>query len=126
MKTQIVKETIKTLTDADFDGETLQVILESIGMDYQMYKQLNVKYNNQERNERYDEIESLEMIHRLKMIEDDVKVLLNHLKNGYDMEDETKYADNGNTHINNIHTALDMGNNECLKWKKFNNQKLKL
>ena len=62
-----------------------------------------------------------EMIHRLEMIEDDVKALLTHLKRGNSMEDNTRYADDGHTHISNIHIALDMQSDECLTWKKFNN-----
>jgi len=42
-KIEVLTSKIKS---ADLDGETTQYILEQIGMDYQMYKQLNVKYNN--------------------------------------------------------------------------------
>ena len=42
-KTEVL---ISKLKSAYLDGETTQYILEQIGMDYQMYKQLNVKYNN--------------------------------------------------------------------------------
>jgi hypothetical protein len=42
-KIEVLTSKIKS---ADLDGETIQHILEQIGMDYQMYKQLNVKYNN--------------------------------------------------------------------------------
>ena len=42
-KIEVLTSKIKS---ADLDGETIQYILEQIGMDYQMYKQLNVKYNN--------------------------------------------------------------------------------
>lgn len=41
-----VEVLISKIKSADLDGETIQYILEQIGMDYQMYKQLNVKYNN--------------------------------------------------------------------------------
>lgn len=63
---------------------------------------------------------NFEMIHRLEMIEDDVKALLNHLKKGNSMGDNTIYADDGHTHINNIHIALDPEDNECLTWGRFN------
>jgi len=43
---EIVEVLISKLKSADLDGETTQYILEKIGMDYQIYKQLNVKYNN--------------------------------------------------------------------------------
>ena len=42
-KIEVLTSKIKS---ADLDGETIQHILEQIGMDYQMYKQLNVKYEN--------------------------------------------------------------------------------
>ncbi len=35
---------INQLKDIDVDGEQLQYILEEIGMDEQMYKQLHIKY----------------------------------------------------------------------------------
>ena len=71
-------------------------------------RKLSDKYNN-------------EMIHRLEMVEDDVKTLLEHLKDGKKLSDKTKYADDGYTHINNIHIALDIKDDECLTWNKFNN-----
>tara|TARA_R110001592_G_scaffold119065_2_gene321905 strand:+ start:189 stop:614 length:426 start_codon:yes stop_codon:yes gene_type:complete len=46
IKTYKTEVLISKLKSADLDGETTQYILEQIGMDYQMYKQLNVKYNN--------------------------------------------------------------------------------
>ena len=36
---------IKMIKDANIDGEHMQYILEKVGIDYQMYKQLNVEYN---------------------------------------------------------------------------------
>jgi CRISPR/Cas system CMR-associated protein Cmr5 small subunit len=40
-----VKNIIEMIKEIDVDGETMQYILEETGLDYQMYKQLNVKYN---------------------------------------------------------------------------------
>ena len=60
--------------------------------------------------------------HRLEMVQDDVKALLEHLKNGKNMKEQTKYADDGYTHLNNIHIALDMKDDECLDWKRFDNE----
>ena len=45
IKANKVKALISKIKSAYLDGETTQYILEQIGMDYQMYKQLNVKYN---------------------------------------------------------------------------------
>ena len=44
----LVEDIIERLKNADLDGETIQYILEKIGMDYQMYKQLNVKFDDDE------------------------------------------------------------------------------
>ncbi len=44
IKVNKIEVLISKLKSADLDGETTQYILEQIGMDYQMYKQLNVKY----------------------------------------------------------------------------------
>jgi hypothetical protein len=46
IKVNKIEVLISKLKSAYLDGETTQYILEQIGMDYQMYKQLNVKYNN--------------------------------------------------------------------------------
>jgi len=61
------------------------------------------------------------MIHRFEMVQDDIRVLLVHLKEGKKLSDKTKYAGDGYTHINNIHIALDMKDNECLSWDRFTN-----
>ena len=65
--------------------------------------------------------ENKQLIHRLEMVQDDVKAFLEHLEDGKSMKNQTNYADDGYTHLNNIYIALDMNDNECLEWKKFNN-----
>jgi hypothetical protein len=42
-----VERIVNILKQADLDGETLQYVLEKIGMDEQMWKQLNVTYGDQ-------------------------------------------------------------------------------
>ena len=46
---QRVLEVVSLLKDNlwELDGETMQYILEEVGMDEQMHKQLNVKFNKQ-------------------------------------------------------------------------------
>jgi hypothetical protein len=39
-----IKSIVSQLNEMDVDGETMQVILEEVGMDEQMYKQLNNKF----------------------------------------------------------------------------------
>ena len=60
-----------------------------------------------------------EMIHRMKMIIDDAKVIIDHLEQGNAMTDQTKCADDGWTHISNIEIAIDLGSTESREWKKF-------
>ena len=64
--------------------------------------------------------ENKQLIHRLEMVQDDINALLEHLEDGKSMKNQTNYADDGYTHLNNIYIALDMNDNECLEWKKFN------
>jgi hypothetical protein len=66
--------------------------------------------------------ENSELHHRLEMVQDDVKALLKHLEDGKSMKEQTKYADDGYTHLNNIYIALDMKDDECLEWKRFHNE----
>jgi len=46
------------------------------------------------------EKESSELHHRLEMVQDDVKALLKHLEDGKSMKEQTKYVDDGYTHLN--------------------------
>ena len=43
-KLQKINSIVNQLNDMEVDGETMQVILEEVGMDEQMYKQLNNKF----------------------------------------------------------------------------------
>ena len=65
--------------------------------------------------------ENKQLIHRLEMIKDDLNALLEHLEDNKSMKEQSNYADDGYTHLNNIYIALDMNDNECLGWEKFNN-----
>jgi hypothetical protein len=60
-----------------------------------------------------------EMIHRMKMIIDDAKVIIDHLEQGNAMTDQTKCADDGWVHMSNIEIAIDLTSEESLTWKKF-------
>ena len=46
------------------------------------------------------EKENSELHHRLEMVQDDVKALLKHLEDGKSMKEQTKYVDDGYTHLN--------------------------
>ncbi len=60
-----------------------------------------------------------DLIHRMKMIIDDAQVVIDHLESGKDMSEQSKYADDGWTHISNIEIAIDLGSAECMAWKEF-------
>jgi len=60
--------------------------------------------------------------HRLLMIQDDLNVIKEFIKNnGLEdiFEEKTSYSDSANTHINNIEIASDICDDEALSWKKF-------
>lgn len=98
-------EAINILSNAD--GEDIQYILEKIGMDEQILKQLSVT-----------------SIYRLKMIMDDINAIKQFiLENNLDetFQKPTKHSDECYTHFNNIEIACDINTDESLKWKEFTN-----
>ena len=60
-----------------------------------------------------------DLIHRMKMIIDDAQVVIDHLESGKGMNEQSKCADNGWTHISNIEIAIDLGSTESREWKEF-------
>ena len=63
--------------------------------------------------------------HRLRMVEDDIKVIrdfLNSLEIPELSNKPTEMADNVFIHISNIDIACDLNSDECLKWNLFNKQ----
>jgi len=60
-----------------------------------------------------------DLIHRMKMIIDDAQVVIDHLESGKGMNEQSKYADDGWTHISNIEIAIDLGSTESRDWKAF-------
>ena len=96
-------EVINILAHAD--GEDIQYILEKIGMDEQILKQL-----------------SLTRIYRLQMIMDDlqaIKQFINENELDQVFQRPTKHSDECYTHFNNIEIACDINSNESLTWNKF-------
>ena len=63
------------------------------------------------------------IIHRMKMIIDDAQVIIDHLESGKGMNEQTKCADDGYTHLSNIEIAIDLENKECIAWKEFTHDK---
>jgi len=64
-----------------------------------------------------------DIIHRMKMIIDDARVIIDHLESGRGMDEQTKCADDGYTHLSNIEIAIDLGDKECIAWKEFTHEK---
>ncbi len=60
-----------------------------------------------------------DLIHRMKMIIDDAQVVIDHLESGKGMNEQSKHADDGWTHISNIEIAIDLGSTESKDWKAF-------
>ena len=63
-----------------------------------------------------------ELEHRIRMIQDDLKVIVKFIKdNNLDEQflKPTLYADHCWTHINNIEIACDLSDNESINWKFF-------
>jgi hypothetical protein len=60
-----------------------------------------------------------DLIHRMKMIIDDAKVVIDHLESNKGMNEQTIHADDAWTHISNIEIAIDLGSTESREWKKF-------
>ena len=60
-----------------------------------------------------------DLIHRMKMIIDDAQVVIDHLESGKGMNEQSKCADNGWTHISNIEIAIDLGSTESREWKEI-------
>jgi hypothetical protein len=80
MKVNKTEVLISKLKSADLDGETTQYILEQIGMDYQMYKQLNVKYKTKTMKETIKQIkelatatDNLYLLHLVKKLKKQIK-----------------------------------------------------
>ena len=60
-----------------------------------------------------------DLIHRMKMIIDDAKVVIDHLESNKGMNEQTIHADDAWTHISNIEIAIDLGSTESREWKAF-------
>ena len=61
------------------------------------------------------------VLHRLAMIEDDIKVVREFIEKNFDSEfkKSTGVAEEAWHHISNIEIACDLDSNESLEWKLF-------
>lgn len=97
----VVTNAIQTLKAIDIDGETMQFIIEEIGMDDQMKKQLHTQDTSTEETQ-----------HRMTMILDDLARLR-------EWAVKQNASDDVLVMFNNIEIACDLDENECLIWSKY-------
>jgi hypothetical protein len=103
----------------DWDGETTQYLLEKIGMDEQMLRQLMLSKDPKLVNlicEEHDCFINKNIKHRLAMVLDDVRGIRQDLRliDGGGMFEDTI------TKLNNIEIACDFESDECLTWTLSN------
>ena len=105
----IVIDAIKNLMSIDLDGETMQHIIEMLGMEDQMLSQLGHDLI----------IENHSLKHRLKVISQDEYTLRDFInENALDIFNKpTVTCDSAITHLNNIEIACDLNDNESLNWR---------
>ena len=65
-----------------------------------------------------------ENIHRMEMIIDDAKAVINHIQSNKGLETDTMYGATLETHLENIKIALDMSSDESLTWSLYKTRKL--
>ena len=67
-------------------------------------------------------------LHRLAMIEDDIKAIRCHIEENCNeaFSKETPFCEEAWHHISNIEIACDLDSNESLQWKLFNSTKNKI
>jgi len=137
MTTQLttLKRIIKELKELnEFDGETVEYLLEQLGYEDYVLRHLMMKESIHEVESHYDERIKYEkdnnnltykhpLLHRFDMIKDDVEQINLFIKHhGLDSAFElpTKVADSCYTHLSNIEIACDVNDSEVYKWGTFN------
>jgi hypothetical protein len=111
----VVITAIESLRTIDLDGETMEFIIEMLGMEDQMLSQLG-----------HDLIvENQSLKHRLQVIAEDEKVVRSFINK--DIEILKKFMQNHEaiTCFNNIEIACDLNDSESLNWKSYNKKENK-
>ena len=98
---------------------------EIIGDDYPTYEDsVNMTLAERElkKDAVTDKILLSRALHRLAMIEDDIKVVIEFIEKNFDSEfkKSTGVAEEAWHHISNIEIACDLDSSESLQWKPFN------
>jgi hypothetical protein len=127
---RIIKE-IKELNE--FDGETVEYLLEQIGYEDYVLRHLmmnepisNIENHYEERIEferdNNNNIIKNPLVHRLEMVKDDIIQIEAFIKQqglSSDFELPSSSADSCFTHIANINIACDLTSEEALNWGEF-------
>ena len=104
---------------------------EIIGDDYPTYED-SVKLTLAERELRKDAVTDKillsRVLHRLAMIEDDIKAIRCHVEQNCneDFNKKTPFCEEAWHHISNIEIACDLDSRESLEWKLFNSTEKKV
>lgn len=129
---KIFKKAVKNLRSIEIDGESTQNLLQEIGHEEQMLRQLMMSMPMNLVNDYYDERLEYELSlgnddvhpikkqyeHRMKMIIDDIRVIHKSLPQNL-LEMETEENDALEQCIFNIEIACDLANDECLSWSEY-------
>lgn len=129
---KIFKKVVKKLTYIEIDGESTQHLLQKIGQEEQMLRQLMMSMPMNLVNDYYNERLEYELNldnnyihpikkdyeHRLKMINDDLRVIYSNISTEI-LNQATDHNDTLQQCFNNIEIACDLTNDESLSWKLY-------
>ena len=106
-------------------------IKEITGDDYPTYEEsVNMTLAEKEFkiNAVADKILLSRVLHRLAMIEDDIKAIRCHIEENCNeaFSKETPFCEEAWHHISNIEIACDLDSSESLQWKPFNSTENKI
>lgn len=104
----VVITAIESLRTIDLDGETMEFIIEMLGMEDQMLSQLGYPLR----------VENESLKYRLGLILEDEAFIRDFInENALDIFNKpTVTCDSAITHLNNIEIACDLNSNESLAW----------
>ena len=104
----------------DADGETIEAVIKMLGITEQLTRQLVMGASQIFIDMLVEEKQGLErdeMKRRVKCVLQDANAILTHLMDDKPLDGLTSYGVNIHTHIDNITTACDFLDDECITWK---------
>ncbi len=118
LKAKLIMDSVTNLDDAD--GETLENIIELLGMTEQLTRQLVMGASQIFIDMLVEEKQGLErdeMKRRVQCVVQDANAILSHLMDDKPLDGLTTYGVNIHTHLDNITIACELDNNEYKTWK---------